>query len=126
MKSSDRIAMLYALGLAGAAGISYYRGRRGPEMLADVAIHGLVAGTAFNVADWLLTDEEAEAFANPLPNLPNPFAMLNQAHEMGKMGKKAIELLQEVDEGLYNDFKENGVKVGAIPPNPSMVNQDEN
>jgi hypothetical protein len=127
MKASDRITLLYAIGLAGAAGVSYYRGRRGQELMADVAIHGLVAGTALNVADWLLAGE-----GEPLAAIANPISsqvsLLNRKKEkgMGKMGKKAVKLLSDVDEDLYDDFKENGVKVGAIPPNPSLINQDAN
>ena len=63
------------------------------------------------------------ALLNPLPS---PFALLNRATDMGKMGKAAVTLLSQVDETMYTDFKKNGVKVGPIPKNPSMVNQDEN
>lgn len=124
MKASERITLLYALGIVGAAGVSYYRGRRGQQLVAETAIHGVVAGTALNVANWLLIEEASPlALANPLPN---PFAALTNAKDMGRMGKKAIELLSEVDDNLFKDFKGNGVKVGEIPSNPSMVNQDAN
>jgi hypothetical protein len=42
------------------------------------------------------------------------------------MGQRAIDLLSHIDDTLYDDFKANGVKVGPIPSNPSMVQQDAN
>lgn len=123
MKAHERVAMLYTLGLAGAAGISYYRGRRGAELVREAAVYGLVAGTALNVGGWLLL--EGDGLTEALPNpLPNPMALLNKAPDMGKMSSKAIQFLSDLDEGLYDDFKENGVKVGLLPPNPSIVTQD--
>jgi hypothetical protein len=125
MKASERITLLYIAGLAGAAGVSYYRGHRNRELLIDTAIHGAVAGTALNVSAWLMMDD---AEPGPQQSLFNPlfsgFALANKATDMGKMGKKAIELLTEVEDKMYSDFKENGVKVALIPANPSMVNQD--
>ena len=122
MKAHERIAMLYALGIAGAAGVAIYRGRQGQALMQDVLVHGVVAGTALNVAGWLLLESnEAEALANPFPN---PMALLNKGHDLGKMGKAAVDLLKNLDDDLYNDFKSNGVKVAAVPANPSHINQD--
>lgn len=124
MKMSDRVVMLYAVGFAGAGAVSFYRGKRGNEMFSDVVIYGLVAGTALNVASLLVyEDADFEALTNPMPN---PFAVLNRATDMGKMSKRAVNLLKGVDPKLYENFKENGVKVDSIPRNPSVVNQDLN
>ena len=124
MKTADRIALIYAAGLVGAGSVSYYRGRRGSEMFSDIVVYGLVTGTALNVASLLvLQDADIGALTNPLPN---PFAVLNRAKDMGKMSKRAVNLLKGVDPKLYENFKENGVKVDSIPRNPSVVNQDRN
>lgn len=117
MKTSERIALLYTASLAGAAGLAYYRGRRGTELMVSTLYYGLTLGTVVNVGAWLLIEEgEEAAFTNPI------FATHNRRSDLGKASKKAVKLLERVNPELYDDFKENGVKVGAIPANPSMVN----
>jgi hypothetical protein len=66
MKTAHRIALIYGVSLLGAAGISYFRQRRGKELLVDTLIHGLVAGTALNVVGFLVlnTGERIPVFAS--------------------------------------------------------------
>jgi len=117
MKTSNRIALLYGLSLAGAGAVSFYRGRRGQELMLDTALHGAVAGTAFNVVGWLLLESGDEA-----PILAQANAGVKG---MGKMSKQAIALLNNLDtDSLYEALKENGVKIADVPANPSIITQD--
>jgi hypothetical protein len=114
MKSTERMALLYGVAFVGAAGVSMYRGRQGQEVLVDTVLHGFVAGTAFNIVDWTLVQGspvEESALGNPFGAFS---AIVNRTMDMGRMGKKAVDLLTDVDSSLYDDFKKNGVKIGPI------------
>jgi hypothetical protein len=132
VKTAERIALLYGLSIAGAAAISYYRGRRGSDLLVDAALHGGVVGTGVNVIGFLVADKPAAA---PVPVarsngggggglLSSVLAIGNAARSVGKLSKQGQKLLSQMPDELYSDFKRNGVKVAAIPENPNMVNQD--
>lgn len=120
MKTHERILLLYSVGFVGAAGLAFYRGRQGQDLINDVLVQGAVAGTALNVASWLAFDSATdEGLA-----LPNPVGILNTSRELGRMSKAAVDFLSQVDDNLFADFKENGIKLAAVPANPSIVNQD--
>lgn len=126
MTKTERMAAVYGVSFLVAAGVSMYRGRQGQEVLVDTMLHGFVGGTAVNIADWVLVQDspvEASALGNPFGAFS---AIVNRTMDMGRMGKKAVDLLTDVDSSLYDDFKKNGVKIGPIPSNPSFVNQDMN
>ena len=119
MKTSDRIALIYGASLLGAGVVSFWRGRRGQDLIVDVAFHGALAGTALNVVGYLLL---RDGTAIPL------FAVANEGVKgMGNTPKVAVKLLEDLDVGnLYANLKENGVTIAEIPKNPSVVVQDEN
>lgn len=48
MTKAERAALLYGVSLAGAGAVSYFRGRRGTDLVFDTVVHGAVAGTALN------------------------------------------------------------------------------
>lgn len=114
MKASDRIALIYGLSLAGAGAVSYFRGRRGQDLVVDTVFHGAIVGTGINVVVWHYAGDEAA------------LALNNEGVKgMGNMPAKAIKLLEDVNvDRVYADLKENGVKVAPVPENPSMVIQD--
>lgn len=117
MKTSDRVALVYALSLFGAGAVSYYRGRRGVDLVIDTGLHGVVAGTGLNVVVFLAGEA--------LPSVE----VLSNPHEgptgMGNIPAQAVSLLSQVDvERLYQGLKENGVKIAPVPDNPSVVMQD--
>jgi hypothetical protein len=114
MKASDRIALIYGISLAGAGAASYFRGRRGQDLVVDTVFHGAIVGTGLNVVAWHYAGDETS------------LALNNEGVQgMGKMPQKAVKLLENVNvDTLYADLKENGVKVAPIPANPSMVIQD--
>jgi hypothetical protein len=115
MTAANRIALIYGISLVGAGAISFYRGRRGQEFLLDTALHGVVAGTAFNVVGWLVLD----GVATPV------LAVANGEDGFGKMSEKAIALLNNLDtDTIFKALKENGVKIDAVPANPSVIVQD--
>lgn len=116
MKTANRIAMIYGVSLLGAGAVSFYRGRRGTELLRDAALHGAVTGTALNVVGWLVLES-----GEKIPM----FAATNSEGGLGKTPKKVIALLNTIDnDALFADLKENGVKVAEAPKNASIVMQD--
>ncbi len=125
MKASERIVLVYVAAVAASAGVSYYRGRRGNELVLDAALGGAIGGTALNLAAQAFVPVEGEGVTILNPLLSG-LSILNRAGGMGKMGQRAVDLLSHIDDTLYDDFKANGVKVGPIPSNPSMVQQDAN
>lgn len=117
MKTAERIALLYAGALAAAGAVSYYRGRRSAELFTDVALHGLIAGTGINVVAWLALEDEATAGPVEQALTNGDWAKLSEA------GRKVLEQVQA--HKLYEPFRQGGVKVAAVPPDPSIVRQDE-
>jgi cytochrome bd-type quinol oxidase subunit 1 len=116
VKTTERIALIYGLSVLGAGAVSYWRGRRGQELFADAALHGVVAGTTFNVVGWLVTESGVKV---PL------VAQVNSAEGIGKLTEKGKDLLAQVNvSDFYAAMKENGVKIAPIPDNPSIVTQD--
>lgn len=114
MKTSDRIALIYGISLAGAGALSFTRGRRGQDLIVDTVFHGAVVGTGVNVVVWRYMGDETSLALNN-----------DGVKGMGAMPQKAIKLLENVNvDSLYADMKENGVTVAPIPANPSMVVQD--
>lgn len=128
MKSSERIVGLYVVSALASAAYSVYRGKEWSEVATDAVVMGGVLGTAANVSVFLLTNDPP-AIASVSKSsadvaLPNPMAIFNTARDLGKMSKQAVEFLSYLNEDIYYPFKENGVKFGPIPSNPSMINQD--
>ena len=145
MKTGHRIGLIFGASVLGAAGISYFvHKRRGKELMTDTLLNGLVAGTAFNVVGFLIVDGvqvpllTAAEPVRPVSALTNgtvyaqetaETAKLNSAVASGGMGKtpkQALEILEKIDQDrLYAHMNENGVKVGPVPDNASMISQEE-
>lgn len=63
---------------------------------------------------------ESEPVASAKTNSAKPTG------DMGKTPKKAVDILAQLNTGkLYSAMKENGVKIGLVPENPSIVTQEE-
>ena len=119
MKTSHRIALIYAVSAAAAGGAAYWRGKRGMDLVKDTACYGLAGGTAANVITYVAMPKGTTA-------LSNGFGLLGAVTNAGKMSAKGAKLLSGLDtETLYANMKKNGVKVAPIPENPSIVNQDK-
>lgn len=75
--------------------------------------------------------EPVSALANSsLPNAVNPLSSAAGSDKgtggVGKTPKKALELLSQINpDRLFASLKENGVKIAEVPPNASVVLQDE-
>jgi len=116
MKTSERVAIIYGLSAIGAGAFSYYRGRRGKELLIDTGLHGLVAGTALNVVGFLVLES-----GDKVP----VFAQLNSAKDLGKLTLEGKDLLAKLNSSeIFKDFKANGVKIAEVPEKPSLIKQD--
>ena len=129
MKPAERIPLIFGVAILGAGAFSFYRGRRGTELLTETALHGLSLGTGLNVVAWLASEGEVSEIYSEAetPSYEAPLlALKNTAEGMGKLSSQAVALLSELDTGtLYAAMKRNGVKVAPVPENPSIVVQDE-
>ena len=118
--NSKRIALIYGVSMLGAAGVAYLRGRTHvTDMLSDAILHGIAAGTIFNVVGYFTLSDGSQV---PLLAQAN-----SGAQGLGKLGAEGIKVLSgiNVDE-LYSAMKRGGVTVGPVPDNPSVVVQEEN
>ena len=99
MKTGERIALLYGLSIAGAAAVSYYRGRRGRDMVTDTLLHGAVVGTGVNVVGFLVADKKPAAPAPVARSngggglLSGLFALGNTAKALGRLSHQGQQLL---------------------------------
>lgn len=117
--NSKRIALIYGVSMLGAAGVAYLRGRTHvTDMLTDAILHGVVAGTVFNVVGYFTLSD-----GTTVPLLAQTNAGVKG---LGKLGAEGVKVLSgiNVDE-LYSAMKNSGVTVGPVPDNPSVVVQDE-
>ena len=118
MKTSHRIALIYAVSTAAAGGAAYLRGKRGMELAKDTTCYGLAGGTAANVIAYVAMPKSKTALANG-------FNVLGMLSNTGKMSAKGVKMLSNLDtDKLYANMKKNGVKVAPVPENPSIINQD--
>lgn len=124
MTKAERTALIYALCTASSGAVSYYRGRRGWDLFSDTLIFGVVSGSLGNSAafvyDYVVEEDDAEHYA-----LPNSSEQIDYT-DMGKLPNEAVDLLRSLPyTDMYKSRKVNGVTIGEIPQNPSIVIQDE-
>ena len=115
MNGSQRIALIYGASILGAAGVAYLRGRtQVTEFATDAIVHGVVAGTIFNVIGWVTLSNGSTA---PLLQAAKTNAGVQG---LGKLGTEGVKVLSgiNVDE-LYSVMKNAGVSVGPVPENYS-------
>ena len=106
--------MAVGIGLIGLGAAILNKSRKGESADGVMAV-GLVAGVGVG-AIWLLAGE------NALSN--------GKTDGVGTLSPKARQLLHEVavnihENGLFDEKSSGGVKIGPIPDEPSIINQDE-
>jgi hypothetical protein len=115
MTSTERALLVYGLSLAGAAAVSYARGKRTiADISMDAALHGGLVGTGVNVV-WWLYDEQSIEVAKP-----------NQGQEIcppyGKILEDGLHILSKIDQNvLYKAAKLGSFAVGPAPDDPNIV-----
>lgn len=114
MTTHDRTLLIFGVAALGAAGVSYYRGRRGADLARDTLVHGLVAGSIAAVGLSLVG--------------PNGHYATSNGHEppkgMGSVGKGAVQLLAQVNTTeLYKPLSTSDIEIGLVPENPYYVAQ---
>lgn len=120
MKGSD-IALAYGLSLAACGAFSWYTGKRGSDFVKQSLGCAAVTGTAV-----IAIGAVASVGSTP-PSLALANGLFGGGKKggVGKLNTKGVRLLETLNtDRLYADMKNNGVKVAAIPSNPSVVNQD--
>lgn len=127
MRTTHKIALVFALSLAGAGTIAWYRGRTGKEILTDALLHGTIVGTGLGVAIWLSSLNETRSLPNYTQSIPSlglvdrALSLMNGAKAMGNMSQEAVKLLSQIDyDRLYAPLHDS-IRVGEVPEDPSMV-----
>jgi len=118
MKNAERIALIYGLSVAGAAFLSYRRGRRGlVEVGTEAAIHGGLVGTGLNVVIFLHEDSSEKKPVQALPNSGQ-----EKCSPMGKLAADGINILSAINpEVLYKAAKLSGITIGPEGEDPNKV-----
>jgi hypothetical protein len=117
MKTTHRIALIYAVSAAAAGGAAYWRGKRGMELVKDTTCYGLAGGTAANLIAFVV---QPKSIAKS-----NGFGLFSAITNTAKMSAKGAKMLSSLDtETLYASMSRNGVKVAPVPANASMIKQE--
>ncbi len=125
MTRTERMLLVYAVTVGGAAGIAYARGKRGVmEIGRDAILHGALAGTGANVCLWLY-DEHTQTLVPAVVGraLPNESDILEKkGFPYGRVAEEGLRLLSEIDQKtLYRAAKMAGVSIGPSPEDPNIV-----
>lgn len=116
MKPVEKFALVYGLSAFGVGVASYWKGRRGTELLYDTAVYGGMAGTAINVILYATSEGGIARDNGEYEDLTGT----------GTLPREAVRLVQSIDsDRLYAPMKANGVKVAPVSDNPSIINQDD-
>jgi len=120
MTATEKMALVYGLSVAGAAAVSYSRGRRGfAEIGQEAVLHGVLVGTGVNVVVWL-SDESKQQQVPVAAALPN--AGQDSCKHKGNLGVAAITALSQINpEVLYKAAKIGGISIGPETDNPHDV-----
>jgi hypothetical protein len=110
--------LIYGISLAGAAAVSYWRGKRTvSEVAFDTFAWGGAVGTGVNVLAAVIVAEDGTILG---------FARQNALDNMGTLSKEGIKMLSTINtRQLYRDMVDNGVRVGPVPDNANIIDQDE-
>lgn len=109
---AEQLVLVYGLSTLSAGLVSWLSGKKGAEIARDALVGGAASGTVL-----LLLGVGADG--QPV------YAQMNSNKGMGSLSQEAIGLLENIDaDHLYQPMKRSGVKVAAIPANPSVVLQD--
>jgi len=124
MTKAERTALIYGLSVAGAAVVSYSRGRRGmAELGMDAAVHGGIVGTGINVVVYLQEDASEKSEVGAAKAI---LARQNQGQKdcspLGKLTGQGLSLLSAINpEVLYKTAKMVGVSIGPEGDDPHKV-----
>jgi hypothetical protein len=118
MTKTEQMALIYGLSIAGAAVVSYRRGRRGfGEVGTDAAVHGGIVGTGVNVVMYLHEDFKAKTSAVAIENQGQ-----KDCSTYGKLASKGVGLLSAINpDVLYKAAKLTGLSIGPEGDNPNIV-----
>lgn len=118
MKTEEKLLLVYGLSMLGAGALAYSKGRR-ETLLQDALLGGLVLGTGASAALLLYESHTGHAL----------LANSAVAEGTGALGPKAVSLLEDISvkaekDNLWSQSKANGVKVGLVPQDAAIINQD--
>jgi hypothetical protein len=116
MRTADRVALIYGASFAGAALLSWLRGKRELNDIAmDALVQGGLVGTGVNVAWWLSADSTYVAAA-----LRNG---QSECDPNGRVSPQGVKLLSMINpDTLYRAAKlGRAIMVGPEPEDPHVV-----
>jgi hypothetical protein len=115
MTKAEQAGLILGASMAGAAAVSYIRGRRGlAEIGMDAVVHGGLVGVGLNVVVYLSEDVQGAGGTAAAPVLA---ARTNSGQEacppMGKLAGQGLNLLASLNpDTLYAAAKLAGVSIG--------------
>ena len=120
MTRTEKIALAYGTAIAGAALVSYVRGKRElSEIGMDALIHGGLIGTGANVVWWLY--DEHQQTLTPVLALPNEGSRC-ESLPYGRVAAEGLALLKQIDPDiLYKAAKLGAVTVAPAPDDVNAV-----
>ena len=123
MTKAERTALVYGLSMAGAAAVSYSRGRRGlAEVGMDAAIHGGIIGTGANVILYLQEDAAEKADVGAAKAILARQNGQKECSSLGKLTSQGLSLLSAINpEVLYKTAKMVGVSIEPEGDDPHRV-----
>lgn len=123
MTKAERAALIYGLSAAGAAAVSYARGKRGlQEIGTDALLHGAVVGTGVNVVLWL-RDDANQYVAAPTAQLALPNSGSQESCPYtGNVVSDGIRILSQINpDTLYKAAKLGSVLISPVGDDPNIV-----
>lgn len=119
---AGHVAAIYGVSVAGAAAVSYLRGRQGTEILFDAAFHGALVGTGLTIVGYFVLPDGEVVPVVSNPFLPFSFGKSKDFKEgMGSINPKGVKLLEAVPVNLFEDQDSGGMTV-ISEPDPEKFN----
>ena len=120
MTRTEKIALAYGTAIAGAALVSYVRGKRELSGIGmDALIHGGLIGTGANVVWWLY--DEHQQTLTPVVALQNEGGRC-ESLPYGRVAAEGLALLRQIDPDiLYKAARIGSIAIGPAPEDPNIV-----
>lgn len=128
---ASRLAVAYAASGCVSAAVSYFRGRRGLDLVRDTAVHGFVLGTVgaagYEGYQYFYGDSDDDDYSEDTIEARHNglLGSSNVKDDMGTLSAEGVKLLSRVNsDDLFSDQRGPGIKVEDVPDNPAVVNQE--
>lgn len=120
---SGKLVRNYGIGLAGAAALNWWLGKRGKDLVVDTALYGAVIGTGITVVSHLGGEDDLAGLGALMNSMGvSPVSTITGANEgMGSLSRKAVAYLAHLNPDLLSDYQDKSLKIGEVPPDPNVI-----